>query len=266
MDRPVLPSVLTGNGPFVGRGSELEWLLSAWQTSLGGGARATLIAGEPGVGKTRLAGEWSRQAYEQGAVVVYGRCDEDLGAPYQPFAEALRSMVPCVGTRRLRGLRGVEALLPLVPGLVDDMPDLAAPTRADPGTERYALFDAVVALLEMASAEAPVVLVLDDLHWAAKPTLLLLRHLLRFGDRARLQIVGTYRSTDLDRSHPLAAMLADLQRDGTANRISLSGLDEDDVSAYVAKAGYDDRRARPRIGLRHGRQPLLPDRGAAPCR
>ena len=83
-------------------------------------------------------------------------------------------------------------------------------------------------------------LVLDDLHWAAKPTLLLLRHLLRFGEHARVQIVGTYRSTDLDRSHPLAAMLADLHRDGTANRISLSGLDEDDVTAYVAKAGYDD--------------------------
>ena len=240
MERPGLPPVLIGTGPFVGRGSELERLLSAWQTSLAGGACAALIAGEPGVGKTRLAGEWSRRAYEQGAVVLYGRCDEDLGAPYQPFAEALRSMVPCVGTSRLRGLRGVEALLPLVPGLVDEVPDLAAPTRADPDTERYALFDAVVALLEMASTEAPVVLVLDDLHWAAKPTLLLLRHLLRFGDRARVQIVGTYRSTDLDRSHPLAAMLADLHRDGTANRISLSGLDEDDVSAYVAKAGYDD--------------------------
>ncbi|MFZ0715018.1 BTAD domain-containing putative transcriptional regulator, partial [Mycobacterium sp.] len=240
MERPVLPPVLIGSGPFVGRGSELERLLSTWHTSLGGGACAALIAGEPGVGKTRLAGEWSRQAYEQGAVVLYGRCDEDLGAPYQPFAEALRSLVPCVGSSRLRGLRGVEALLPLVPGLVDEVPDLAAPTRADPDTERYALFDAVVALLEMASAEAPVVLVLDDLHWAAKPTLLLLRHLLRFGDRARVEIVGTYRSTDLDRSHPLAAMLADLHRDGTASRISLSGLDEDDVSAYVAKAGYDD--------------------------
>ncbi|MGC2564901.1 MAG: BTAD domain-containing putative transcriptional regulator, partial [Mycobacterium sp.] len=94
MERPGLPSVLIGTGPFVGRGSELERLLSAWQTSLGGCACAALIAGEPGVGKTRLAGEWSRQAYEQGAVVLYGRCDEDLGAPYQPFAEALRSLVP----------------------------------------------------------------------------------------------------------------------------------------------------------------------------
>ncbi len=172
--------------------------------------------------------------------MVYGRCDEDLGAPYQPFAEALRSLVPCVGAGRLRELRGVEALVPLVPGLTDLLPDLAAPPRADPDTERYALFDAVVALLELVSTNTPVVLILDDLHWAAKPTLLLLRHFLRFGEHARVQIIGTYRSTDLDRSHPLAAMLADLHRDGTANRLALNGLDEDDVSAYVAEAGYDD--------------------------
>lgn len=240
MERPNFPAVLVGPGPFVGRGRELEGLLSAWQTALAGGVPTVLIAGEPGVGKTRLAGEWSQQAYAQGAVVLYGRCDEDLGAPYQPFAEALRSLTPCVGADRLRGLRGVEALLALVPGLADVLPDLTSPAHADPDTERYALFDAVVALLEIASKSAPIVLILDDLHWAAKPTLLLLRHLLRFGDHARVQIVGTYRSTDLDRSHPLAAMLADLHRDGTANRLTLSGLDEEDVTAYVAEAGYDD--------------------------
>nr|WP_233213342.1 BTAD domain-containing putative transcriptional regulator [Mycobacterium sp. QGD 101] len=240
IERPDLPAVLAGPGPFVGRGTELASLMAAWQATLAGGMQAVLIAGEPGVGKTRLAGEWSRQAYEQGAVVLYGRCDEDLGAPYQPFAEALRTLVPCLGAGRLRGLRGVEGLLALVPGLADVLPDLAAPTRADPDTERYALFDAVVALLEVAAASAPVVLILDDLHWAAKPTLLMLRHLLRFGEHARVQVVGTYRSTDLDRSHPLAAMLADLHRDGTVARLQLGGLDEDDVSAYVAEAGYDD--------------------------
>ncbi len=240
MPRPGLPAVLAGPGPFVGRGRELERLLSTWQTALDGGAHAVLIAGEPGVGKTRLAGEWSRHAHEQGAVVLYGRCDEDLGAPYQPFAEALRSLIPCLGTSLLRGLRGVEALLPLVPGLTDVLPEVAAPTRADPDTERYALFDAVVAVLGRASTSAPIVLVLDDLHWAAKPTLLLLRHLLRFGEHTRVQIVGTYRSTDLDRAHPLAAMLADLHRDGSATRLQLSGLDEVDVSAYLAEAGYDD--------------------------
>ncbi|KUI42021.1 hypothetical protein AU197_18030 [Mycobacterium sp. IS-1590] len=240
MERPALPAVLVGPGPFVGRGRELERLVSAWQSTLATGTRAVLIAGEPGVGKTRLAGEWSRNAYDQGAVVLYGRSDEDLGAPYQPFAEALRSLVACVDSNRLRNVRGVEALLPLVPGLAEALPDVTAPPRADPDTERYAMFDAAVTLLATASAIAPVVLILDDLHWAAKPTLLLLRHLLRFGEEARVQIVGTYRSTDLDRSHPLAAMLADLHRDGTATRLQLGGLDEGDVTAYVAEAGYAD--------------------------
>ena len=257
VERPELPPVLTGPGPFVGRGRELARLLAAWQGALAGGVGAVLIAGEPGVGKTRLAGEWSMQAYAQEAVVLYGRCDEDLGAPYQPFAEALRSLVPCLGESRLRGLRGVEALLPLIPGLTDVLPDLAAPTRADPDTERYALFDAVVALLESASTSAPIVLILDDLHWAAKSTLLLLRHVLRFGERARLQIVGTYRSTDLDRSHPLAAMLADLHRDGTAERLQLSGLDEDDVSTYVAEAGYDDEELARALATVTGGNPFF---------
>ncbi|WP_310773803.1 BTAD domain-containing putative transcriptional regulator [Mycobacterium sp. Z3061] len=240
LQRPPLPTALAGPGPFVGRASELERLFADWQSALTGGVNAVLIAGEPGVGKTRLAGEWSRLAFDHGAIVIYGRCDEDLGAPYQPFAEAMRSLVPCLGAARLRGLRGVEALLALVPGLAETLPELTAPTRADPDTERYALFDAVVALLRVTSASTPVVLILDDLHWAAKPTLLLLRHVLRFGDQARVQIIGTYRSTDLDRTHPLAAMLAHLHRDGTAHRLQLGGLDEDDVSAYVAEAGYDD--------------------------
>src|SRR5581483_6896319 len=122
----------------------------------------------------------------------------------------------------------------------DVLPDLISAARADSDTERFALFDAVAGLVELASAAAPIVLILDDLHWAAKPTLLLLRHLLRFGDHARVQIVGTYRNTDLDRSHPLAAMLADLHRDGSADRLQLSGLEADDVTAYVAEAGYDD--------------------------
>jgi DNA-binding SARP family transcriptional activator len=240
MDRPDLPAPLAGGGPFVGRVSELGQLLESWQATLDAGTRAVLIAGEPGVGKTRLAGEWAHQAYDHAAVVLYGRCDEDLGAPYQPFAEALRRLVPCMGSNRLRGLRGVESLLPLVPDLTEVLPDLAAAPRAAPDTERYALFDAVVALLGAASASVPIVLVLDDLHWAAKPTLLLLRHLLRFGETARVQIVGTYRNTDLDRAHPLAAMLANLHRDGSATRLTLSGLDESDVTAYVAEAGYDD--------------------------
>ena len=254
-----------GPGPFVGRGPELERLLSAWQTALDGGAHAVLIAGEPGVGKTRLAGEWSRHAYEQGAVVLYGRCDEDLGAPYQPFAEALRSLIPCLGASRLRGLRGVEALL-LIGSRARPTSCPISPRRLAPTRTPNAMHSSMPLLRcsAVASTSAPVVLILDDLHWAAKPTLLLLRHLLRFGEHARVQIVGTYRSTDLDRSHPLAAMLADLQprrlrhsppaerpRRGRRERIRRRGR-------------LRRRRTRPGTGIGHRWQSVLPHRGAAP--
>ena len=164
------------------------------------------------------------------------------------------------------GVRGAEALLPLVPGLTDLLPDLAAPTRADPDTERYALFDAVVALLGLAATSAPVVLILDDLHWAAKPTLLLLRHLLRFSDQARVQIVGTYRSTDLDRSHPLAAMLADLHRDGTAHRLQSRRTRRRGGERLCRRSRLRRRGTGPGVGLGDRRESVLPHRGSAACR
>ncbi len=244
MERPGPPAVLAGPGPFVGRDRELERLFSTWQNTLAGGTTAVLIAGEPGVGKTRLAGEWSRQAYRarcRRALRTLRRGPRCAVPAFRGSLAVARTLPRCQSITC--ACAASEALLSLVPGLTDLMPDLAAPTRADPDTERYALFDAVVEAFGTAAANAPVVLVLDDLHWAGKPTLLLLRHLLRFGDGTRIQIVGTYRSTDLDRPHPLAAMLADLHRStgpGSATRLQLGGLDEDDVTAYVAEAGYDD--------------------------
>lgn len=237
---PPLPAVLCSREPFVGRGPELERLAIEWATAAAGTARATFIAGEPGVGKTRLAAEWARRAHDQGALVLYGRCDEELGAPYQPFAEALRFLAPHLGPDRLRPIRGIEELTRLVPELADLVPGLGAPSQADPDTERYLLFDALVRLLATVSSERPLLVVVDDLHWAAKPTLLLLRHLLRSGDGTRLQIVGTYRSTDLVRTHPLAGILTDLHRDGTAERLALTGFDVDEVTSYLSAAGHDD--------------------------
>src|SRR5260370_36043847 len=105
-------------------------------------------------------------------------------------------------------------------------------TQADRDTARSLLFDGLARVLNAVSREVPIVLVLDDLHWAGKPTLLLLRHLLRSGDGTLLQIVGTYRSTDLGRSHALAAVLADLHRDGPTERLTLAGLGADELSGY----------------------------------
>ena len=203
------------------------------------------LGGEPGVGKTRLAAQVAAQVHEEGGVVLVGRCDEDLGVPYQPFVEALRHYVDHTAPADLKdrlGRYGGE-LVRLMPELADRVADLPPALQSDPETERYRLFDAVGAWLAAASTDQPILLVVDDLHWAAKPTLLLLRHVLRFSEPLRLLIVGTYRDTELGRRHPLTELLADLRRQGGVERLSLSGLDAGGVARFVEQAARRDLNA-----------------------
>ncbi|MGH9009086.1 MAG: ATP-binding protein, partial [Acidimicrobiia bacterium] len=234
-----MPALLTDVGRiFVGRDAELERLQQLWKEATAGERRVALLAGEPGVGKTRLAAEVAIRVNDRGGAVLAGRCDEDLGVPYQPFVEALRHFVDHTPSQALEerlGRYGGE-LARLVPELSERVADLPAPLRSDPETERYRLFDAVAAWLTAAAAEEPLVLVLDDLQWAAKPTLLLLRHIVRTSDVGRLLILGTYRDTELTHDHPLVELLADLRRDGTIERLPLSGLDDAGVAAFVEQA------------------------------
>jgi DNA-binding SARP family transcriptional activator/tetratricopeptide (TPR) repeat protein len=237
-----LPGILrtAAGGFFVGRGADLESLITAWKHATDGSPRIVMVAGEPGVGKTRLAAELARRVDDEGGTVLYGRCDEDLGVPYQPFAEALR---PYVATCPLDELaRHVEAhegeLSRLVPELPRRLPRTAPPLQAEPEVERYRLFEAVSGLLTDASLRLPVLLVLDDLHWAAKPTLLLLRHLVAHLESSAVLIVGMYRDTELGRTHALAETLADLRRLEGVERLALGGLDAAGVTAFVeATAG-----------------------------
>ncbi len=238
-----MPALLTDVGRiFVGRDPELERLGQLWKEAAAGERRVALLAGEPGVGKTRLAAEVAQRVHEQGGVVLAGRCDEDLGVPYQPFVEALRHFADHTTPENLRerlGRYGGE-LTRLIPELAQWVPDLRVPLQSDPETERYRLFDAVAAWLGALTAEEPVLVVLDDLQWAAKPTLLLLRHVLRSPEPLRLLVVVTYRDTDIGRAHPLTDFLADLRRAGGVERLSLGGLDRDGVGAFIeAAAGHD---------------------------
>ncbi|MCA1842388.1 MAG: AAA family ATPase, partial [Actinobacteria bacterium] len=234
-----LPPLLTDVGRvFVGRDAELERLEQLWKEAAAGGRRAVLFAGEPGVGKTRLAAELAARVHEQGRLVLAGRCDEDLGVPYQPFVEALRHFVDHAPEelRRERLGRYAGELPRLVPELAEHLPDLPPPLKSDPETERYRLFDAVAGWLSAVSADEPLLLVLDDLQWAAKPTLLLLRHVLHVPEAMRLLIVATYRDTDIGRGHPLADLLADLRRESGVQRFALSGLSAADVVGYMEEA------------------------------
>jgi hypothetical protein len=127
----------------------------------------------------------------------------------------------------------------LVPQLADRFTSLPAPLSSDAETEQYRLFDAVASWLSAAAADRPLLLVLDDVHWAAKPTLLMLRHVARSSE-GRLLIVATYRDTELDRSHPLTGVLADLRRMPDVSRIALVGLDQSGVAELLAStAGHE---------------------------
>lgn len=227
---------------FAGRSAQLEAVRMAWKDAIEQRCRAVLISGEPGVGKTRLVTEFVRTAHDDGGVVLWGRCDEELEVPYQPFAEALRLFVASITDERLRSDLGPYAadLSLLVPDLAKRIPGLTIQPVGDPDAERHRLFEAVGEAFSVIARTDAVVLVLDDIHWADKPSLLLLRFLLRRGEPIRLLILGTYRDTDLDRSHPLADVLADLRREPCVERVDLVGLGLDEITTFMElAAGHD---------------------------
>lgn len=228
--------------PFAGRSVPRETLTKALKEASEGDRRVVLVSGEPGVGKTRLVTEVVRGAHADGAVVLWGRCDEELEVPYQPWIEALRHYVFAAPADRLAaelGSLGGE-LLRLIPDLDQLTPGLDAPVHTESETARHRLFEAIGDLLEAVTRSSPVVMVIDDLHWADKPSLLLLRHLLRRPPTSRLLILATYRDTDLDRSHPLADVLADLRREIGVERVDLQGLDGGEVTSFMeGAAGHD---------------------------
>jgi len=225
--------VPAGSG-FVGRDAELAWLRERWTQVRGGARAAVVLGGEPGIGKTRLASELARIVHGQRALVLYGRCDEGLAVPYQPFVEALRPYASALGVDRLRAELG--HLAPELGRLLPELAALGEPIRSDPESERFTLFEAVAALMETATREQRALLVLDDLHWAATPTLLMLRHLIRSERPLGMLLLGTYRETELDLAQPLAQLLADLQRDASTERLHLGGLEEPAIAALLQAA------------------------------
>jgi DNA-binding SARP family transcriptional activator len=220
---------------FVGRAEDIDALGDVYAEVVGGTRRLMLVCGEPGIGKTRLAAEFARRAYEQAAIVLYGRCDEEALLAQQPFVEALRHYVHAYPARELAGRlpRVAGELRRILPEIADHIPDLAEPLTGDPEGARSRLFEAVGSLLCEAARSTPVVLVLDDLHWADKATLLLLKYLVRYPRDARLMVLGMYRDTELDPDHPLSATLTDLGREHYLKRRALAPLDAAAVSELV---------------------------------
>jgi predicted ATPase len=236
-----------------GRSAQAPEALSvAWAKARDGQRQVVLLAGEPGIGKTRLGIEAGRAAHADGGIVLFGGCEEDVGLPYRPFVEALRRYVThasdAVLADHVQTHRG--ELARLVPELARRVADLPAPQEAAAETERFLLFEAVTGLLAAASQERPLVLVLDDLHWAGAPELLLLKHLVRSAEPMRLLVIGTYRDTELSRTHPLTPILADVRREAGVERLSLHGLDDAAIETLVAAVARHELDA-PLIALAH---------------
>ncbi|HEX4752656.1 MAG TPA: AAA family ATPase [Solirubrobacterales bacterium] len=236
-EAPDLPGPLRSQSayPLAGRAGELEKLGTLLPRAEGEGRRVALIAGEPGIGKSRLVREFAAGAARSGALVLYGACDAAAGAPYGPFVEALDRLARVTEPAVLRAAIGpsgeLSRLLPELPSLLGEMP---APIAADPDTERHRLHLAVSETLAGLSRQAPILLVIEDAHWADRPTLALVRHLTRSAWSARLLLLVTYR----DESEPpeLGELLADLRRSEDVVRIRLAGLSGAEVAELVAGA------------------------------
>jgi DNA-binding CsgD family transcriptional regulator/tetratricopeptide (TPR) repeat protein len=201
------------------------------------GRRVILLGGEPGSGKSRLVREFAAEAAQGGALVLYGACDAVVHTPYGPFVQALDGLVRVLDRAELRtALGGGGELTRLLPDLPAHMGELPPPVEADPDTERHRLHTTVTGLLEAVSRKRPVLLVIEDGHWADAPTLLLLRHLAHAAWTGRVLLFATFRDTEADVPEQLSQTLADLRRSDDVVRLRLGGLSDGEVAEFVRRA------------------------------
>ncbi len=227
---------LMARGRLIDREPELGELKAALEAMLSARGQVVLIAGEPGIGKTRLADELLVYARLRGCLALTGRCyEQEVSIPYLPVAEVLMGAVRALPDDRLG-----EALGPHAPEIVKLVPELATRIAAlepspplEPNQERLRLFESVRAFLITLARRQPLVVMLDDLHWAEGGTLQLLRHVARGLRAERVLVIGTYRDVEVDRTHPLSTALGEMNRERLYRRVLLRGLTAEHVGAMI---------------------------------
>jgi len=233
-----LPSAF-GRTPYVGRDEERAELRRYLEQAAQGQGSLIMIGGEPGVGKTRISEELLAEAADNGFLTLTGHCYEMEGAPpYIPFVEIMQAAMKTVSPEALRTALGDEAseVAKVVPELRRLFPDIPPALELPPEQERHYLFNSLRTFTRRASEATPMVLLLDDLHWADDSTLLLVQHYAQELAKMRVLMIGTYRDVELDVGRPLAKALEDLLRKRLAHRIALRRLPLQDVAAMLRAA------------------------------
>lgn len=214
---------------FVGRSFELSRMLSLLSTAASGSARAVLVGGEAGIGKTRLVQELTRHATDRGARVLSGACRSLGQVPYTPIVDALRRETRAHGVQAVRDLAGADAdaLGALLPSLCIRNDQASSPVS------QGRIFEAVLRLLDQAGNGDVGVLILEDLHWADASTLELVGFLFGALSTEQVLVVGTYRTTDLGDDHPMRSALPALSHAASGGRLELGGLADDDFDRLI---------------------------------
>ncbi len=235
-------------GVFVGRTAEMERLRKAFDEAFAGRGGLVMLVGEPGIGKTRTTQEIETYARMRGATVLWGRTHETGGAPaYWPWYQAGNQFAATydIATVIAPNLPpGAGAELSRIFTWLRQQPNFVEPEPiTDPEVAQFRLFDAYASFVRAMANHTPLVIALDDLHWADKPSLLLLQHVARDLSRLRILIVGNYRDTDITRQSALTETLAVLNRESGFERIVLRGLSRTEVAGYIrATANVEAKR------------------------
>ena len=226
--------------PFVGRHAEMEQMLDAWSRAARGRGSVFFVGGEAGIGKSRLALELAHAVEERGGRVLFGATGSPEAIPYQAIVTALRSALPLVEALRI-GDVWLSTLATLLPELQSRRGALPPPPHVDPAGERPRLFEALTRALDALARARPLLLVLEDLHWAEEATIAALAFLLRRVSLAPILVVATFRDHETSRLHPLRRLRRDAAVDGVRG-ISLRPLTLGDIEELEPLLGPRTKR------------------------
>lgn len=237
------PIAMLNRTPFVGRTAQLDRLSAKLADAANGRGSIAMLRGEPGIGKTRSLQEFAERAPQHGAVVLRGSCYEgESQLPYGPFAEAIVDYARVAPTKFANVIGKRAAIIArIAPALHNSMVDIPELVSLDKEEERFRLFDAVAQFFIDVSRQAPLVLVLDDLHWADRGTAAMLGHVARYVSNNSILLIGAYRDAEVDRRHPLAATLASINRSQNFENLTLKGIDRGELAQLLEMVG--DRNA-----------------------